>query len=94
MCLDFEWDESKAETNLAKHGVSFSEASTVFEDALSRTISDPSHSAEEDRFIILGNSGLQRLLVVIHTYRENTIRIISARVATARERRDYESGTE
>ncbi len=94
MSLDFEWDESKAAANLAKHGVSFVEASTVFEDVLSRTISDPLHSDDEERFIILGNSGLQRLLVVVHSYRENTIRIISARVATARERKDYESGTE
>lgn len=94
MSLDFEWDNSKAAENLSKHSVSFSEASTVFEDILSRTIPDPLHSNDEDRFIILGNSGLQRLLVVVHTYRENTIRIISARMATARERRDYEAGTE
>lgn len=94
MGLEFEWDESKAAANLTKHGVSFSEASTVFEDALSRTIADPLHSDDEHRFVILGTSSLQRLLVVMHTYRESTIRIISARTATSRERRDYEQGHE
>ena len=77
-----------------KHGVSFSEASTVFADPLSRTIPDPLHSEEEDRFVVLGQSGLQHTLVVVHTYRGEVIRIISARIATSRERRDYERGKE
>jgi len=90
----FEWDEEKATENLTKHGVSFSEASTVFADLLSRTIPDPLHSEEEDRFVVLGQSGLQHTLVVVHTYRGEVIRIISARTATSRERRDYERGKE
>lgn len=94
MSFTFEWDEEKATENLTKHAVSFSEASTVFADPLSRTIRDPLHSQSEDRFIILGESGLQHLLVVVHTYRGETIRLISARVATPRERRDYERGKE
>lgn len=93
MYLEFEWDERKAAENLKKHGVSFAEASTVFGDPLSVTISDPLHSADEDRFVILGISNQQRLLIVVHTYRNNKIRIISARIATPRERRQYERGT-
>lgn len=94
MSLLFEWDEEKAAENLSKHGVSFTEASTVFEDPLSRTIPDPLHSDEEDRFVILGVSNLQHTLVVVHTYREDTIRIVSARQAAPRERYDYEEGRE
>ena len=94
MSFTFEWDEEKATENLTKHGVSFSEASTVFADPLSRTIPDPLHSEEEDRFVVLGQSGLQHTLVVVHTYRGEVIRIISARIATSRERRDYERGKE
>ncbi|HKU76043.1 MAG TPA: BrnT family toxin [Pyrinomonadaceae bacterium] len=94
MSFTFEWDEEKASENLTKHGVSFSEASTVFADPLSRTILDPLHSEEEERLVILGQSGLQHTLVVVHTYRVEVIRIISARPATARERRDYERGKE
>ena len=90
MSFTFEWDDKKAAENLTKHGVSFSEASTVFADPLSRTILDPLHSEEEERFVILGQSGLQHTLVVVHTYRGEVIRIISARPATLRERRDYE----
>jgi uncharacterized protein len=92
MSFTFEWDEEKAAKNLTKHGVSFSEASTVFADPLSRTIPDPLHSEEEDRFVVLGQSGLHHPLVVVHTYRGEVIRIISARIATSRERRDYERG--
>jgi uncharacterized protein len=88
--LNFEWDEKKAATNFAKHGVSFEEATTVFGDPLSLTISDPAHSQMEDRFIILGHSHRQKLLVVVHTERSNNIRIISARPANRHERRDYE----
>jgi len=90
MSFTFEWDDKKAAENLTKHGVSFSEASTVFADPLSRTILDPLHSEEEERLVILGPSGLQHTLVVVHTYRGEVIRIISARPATLRERRDYE----
>ena len=94
MSLTFEWDERKASDNLKKHSVSFSGASTVFADPLSRTIDDPLHSVEEERFVVLGESSLQHLLVVVHSYVGNTIRIISARSATARERKDYERGKE
>ena len=92
MSFTFEWDDKKASENLTKHGVSFSEASTVFADPLSRTILDSLYSEEEERLVILGQSGLQHTLVVVHTYRGEVIRIISARPATSRERRDYERG--
>ena len=94
MGLTFEWDENKAERNLKKHGVSFEEASTVFRDPLSRTIGDPLHSDEEDRFVILGESHRRRLVVVVFTERGENIRIISARPAGRRERKDYEEGIE
>jgi uncharacterized protein len=94
MGLSFEWDEAKASENLKKHGVAFSEASTVFADPLSRTIPDPLHSDEEGRFVILGESASGRTLVVAHTHREESIRIISARKATSGERKDYERGRE
>lgn len=90
MPLSFEWDESKAKANLAKHGVSFEEASTVFGDPLSLTISDPTHSQVEDRFIVLGQSHQRKFLVVVHTERSDNIRIISARCASRRERKSYE----
>lgn len=90
MGLAFEWDETKARRNLTKHSVSFEEASTVFADPLSLTIFDPLHSDEEDRFIMLGESRRRRLLVVVFTDRDDRTRIISARVATRRERNDYE----
>lgn len=92
MALTFEWDEGKARRNADKHGVSFAEASTVFGDPLSLTIADPDHSADEDRYIILGVSSLGRLLVVAHTERGDNIRIISARRATRGERQAYEQG--
>ena len=93
MPLQFEWDEPKARTNLAKHGVSFEEASTVFADLLSITIDDPAHSEAEDRFIILGHSHRQRLLVVVHNERGDRIRLISARRANRNERKQYEENT-
>ena len=93
MPLQFEWDEPKARTNLAKHGVSFEEASTVFADSLSITIDDPTHSQAEDRFIVLGHSHRQRLLVVVHTERGDRIRLISARRANRNERKQYEENT-
>ena len=92
MSFTFEWDDEKALENLKRHGVSFSEASTVFADPLSRTISDPLHSDEEPRYVVMGESGLQHTLIVVHMYRGVVIRIISARIATSRERKDYERG--
>jgi uncharacterized DUF497 family protein len=86
----FEWDRHKADQNLIKHGVSFEEASTAFRDKMSITISDPLHSEDEDRFILLGYSEKNRLLVVVHTDRNNQIRIVSARRATKKERKNYE----
>lgn len=90
MALIFEWDEKKARLNLEKHDVGFAEASTVFGDPLSLTIPDPDHSQDEERWIILGCSHVNRLLVVVHTERGDTVRIISARRASRRERRFYE----
>ena len=90
MGLTFEWDDAKASQNRTKHGVAFEEAATVFADTLSLTIDDPLHSVKEERFVTIGESALRRLLVVVHTERGDTIRIISARQATRRERKDYE----
>ena len=91
--MQFEWDESKAASNERKHGVSFTEAMTVFGDPFSLTAFDPDHSAEEDRFITIGSAATGKLIVVSHTDRGNQIRIISARAATSRERKDYEDGS-
>jgi uncharacterized DUF497 family protein len=93
MSLEFEWDDDKARKNLKKHGVSFEEASTLFGDPLALTIPDPLHSEEEDRSITLGESHRRRLVAVVSTDRGDKIRIISARVATRKERKDYEEGT-
>ena len=90
----FEWDEKKADQNIRKHSVSFEEAATVFGDPFSITICDPLHSKDEDRFVILGMSNKNRLLVVVHTERGDKIRIISARKATKKEKRQYESNEE
>jgi uncharacterized DUF497 family protein len=89
--MEFDWDNSKAETNFAKHGVSFQEAASVFDDALSITFPDPDHSVSEERLIIIGNSHRGRLLFVSHTDRNDQLRIISARETTRRERKVYES---
>lgn len=89
--MQFEWNGTKAAANAAKHGVSFAEASTVFGDPLATTVVDPGHSVDELRFVTLGLSNAQRLLVVTHTDRDGRVRIISARPATRRERRQYES---
>ena len=89
--LIFEWDEKKAHQNIKKHGISFEEAATVFGDPFSITIYDPLHSKDEDRFVILGMSNKDRVLVVIHSDRHDRIRIISARKATKKEIRQYES---
>jgi uncharacterized protein len=88
----FEWDSAKAEANLSRHGVSFEEALTAFADPLSSTIADPDHSESEQRYILLGLSSRGRLVVVAHTERGDKIRIISARLASKRERRSYEEG--
>jgi hypothetical protein len=88
--LVFEWDSNKAKKNIKIHNVSFDEASTSFKDTLSLTIYDPLHSDEEDRFILIGNSYKNNLLVVVHTERIDKIRIISARKSTKHERRQYE----
>jgi uncharacterized protein len=90
--LNFAWDPAKAAENLAKHGVSFEEAATVFRDTLSQTGADPDHSVGEERFVTFGLSTGGRLLVVAHTERGDTIRIISAREATPGERTIYEEG--
>ena len=90
MALRFEWDLVKAARNLAKHGVPFEEAASVFGDPLGRIANDPRHSVDEERFVLLGFSLRQRLLAVMFAERAEAIRIISARRATPRERRDYE----
>lgn len=86
----FEWDPTKAASNLKKHGVSFEEASTVFDDPLSITINDDEHSVEEDRFVTMGRSDEGRLVVVCHCDREQRIRIFSSRTAEHYEQRQYE----
>jgi uncharacterized DUF497 family protein len=88
--MNFEWDPPKAEINLRKHGVSFTEAGTVFGDDLAITVLDPDHSANEDRYITIGWSDRRRLLMVSHTDRGENIRIISARELTRSEQKAYE----
>ncbi len=90
--MEFEWDPEKALRNLAKHGISFHEAATVFGDPLAITYGDPDHSDEEDRFLTFGFSTLGRLIVVSHADREERTRIISAREASRKERNIYEEG--
>ena len=92
--ITFEWDEAKSRTNLKKHGVSFQEARSVFFDEYAVQFYDDEHSAEEDRFIMLGMSNLSRVLVVCHCERADgeAIRIISARKATKKERSFYPQG--
>lgn len=92
--MEFEWDLRKAASNLAKHRISFEEASTVFGDPLGRIVDDPRHSNGEERCVLLGHSRCQRLLAVMFTERGEAIRIISARKATRRERKDYEKRTD
>jgi len=89
--MKFEWDNHKADINKQKHGVSFEEASSVFDDVEALRIFDPDHSEDEDRFILLGMSRVLRILVVCHCYRANdeVIRIISARKATQKESTTY-----
>lgn len=94
MAPEFEWDAQKAEENLKKHGVAFEEALTVFADPLANIFDDPDHSAHEQRELIIGHSAGQRLLVISFTDRGRRTRIIGAREATARERRDYEQNSQ
>ena len=89
--MEFEWDPEKAAQNVLKHRVLFEEALTVFGDPLASTIADPDHSEDEARFVTLGQSRNERLIVVCHTDRAGRVRLISAREATRRERRQYES---
>jgi len=89
--MKFEWDPSKAQENLLRHGVSCEEATTVFGDPLAATIPDPDHSEGESRFVTIGWTANRRLIVVSHTEQGDTIRIISAREATSHERKQYES---
>jgi uncharacterized protein len=89
--MSFEWDEEKASSNIAKHNVSFDEATSVFDDPLFLTFADPEHSIQEQRFVIMGESARGRLLVVSYTDRAGTTRLISARLVTRKERKAYES---
>jgi uncharacterized protein len=90
MALGFSWDPRKASGNRLKHWVSFEEAVTAFGDPLSVTVSDPDHSVRENRYLLVGLSERGRLLVIAHMERGNYVRIISARLATRRERIVYE----
>jgi len=87
----FNWDPAKARENLRKHGVSFEEAQTVFDDEQALVLDDPDHSIDEPRFVLLGLSATLRVLLVVHSYREDdeVIRLISARKATRSERAQY-----
>jgi hypothetical protein len=88
--MQFEWDPQKANRNIEKHGVSFEEAVTVFYDRLSATFDDPDHSMGEQRYVTVGRSSRDRLLVVSHTDRGEALRIVSARIATRQERKRHE----
>jgi len=92
--MEFEWNPEKAARNLRKHGVAFTEAATVFGDPLSVTVPDPDHSEDEDRYITIGLSDRNRLLMVAHAERGKRIRIISARELTRPEREAYEEETQ
>ena len=90
--MDYEWDQEKAASNLEKHGVSFEEAATAFDDPLYIDFYDPDHSIDEHRYLIMGQSTQGRLLIVSYTERGETVRLISAREMTSNERRAYEEG--
>lgn len=91
--MEFKWDPQEAAANLAKHKVAFEDAATVFGDPLGRIIADPRHSSAEERLVLLGLSQGKRLLAVMYVDRGEVVRIISARRATRRERREYEEVT-
>jgi uncharacterized DUF497 family protein len=88
--VDFECDPAKAASNERKHGVSFAEAASIFLDPGARTFDDPDHSMEERREITIGRSSLGRVLFVAHCERDRRVRLVSARRATPRERRQHE----
>ena len=88
--MEFEWDEGKAAANLAKHGVSFEEAKTIFDDRLYVDFYDPKHSLNEHRYIIIGQSNQGRILIVSYTERNDAIRLINARELISAEWKDYE----
>ena len=90
--MEFEWDEAKAAANLAKHAVSFEEATTIFDDPVYVDLYDPDHSQDESRYIIIGLSRQGRLLLVSYTERDAIIRLIRAREVTRGEREAYEEG--
>lgn len=90
--MEFEADPVKAEHNFIKHKVSFEEAASVFGDSVAYTFADPDHSVGEARWLIFGMSRMGRVLAVIHTERRGKVRLISARIATKRERKIYEEG--
>jgi uncharacterized DUF497 family protein len=90
--MHFEWDDDKAENNLAKHAVSFDEALTCFDDPEQVAFYDPDHSDDEDRELLIGHSSRGRLLIVSYTLRAQTARLISARKATRREAKTYAQG--
>ena len=90
--MKFEWDHNKAASNFSKHGVSFNQAKTVFNDPFYIDFFDPDHSYNEYRYIIIGQSSKNRLLLVSYTEHDERVRLISAREATRRERKDYEEG--
>jgi uncharacterized protein len=90
--VEFEWDPKKAALNLARHGVSFQEATTVFADPLSITVPDPDHSVGENRYVIVGQSHRGRPIIVSHAERRERIRLINARELTRTERNAYEEG--
>ena len=89
--LNFEWHTEKALKNIKRHNLTFEEAGTAFSDPFSLTTDDPQHSGDEQRFVLIGKSYKNRILIVIHTERGDNIRIISARKATKKERAYYES---
>lgn len=90
--IDFEWDAAKAISNERKHGLGFTEASTVFSDPLAITFDDPDHSIGEERFVIFGKTSTDKYIIVAYTWRENIIRLISARLMSKAEQRIYEDG--
>ena len=88
--MEFEYDAAKAALNFKKHGLTFEEAATIFDDPMAYTFADPDHSVGEERWLVLGMSHSARLFAVIYTHRGEKYRIISARLATKRERKIYE----
>jgi uncharacterized DUF497 family protein len=90
--MKFEWDTEKAESNLKKHGISFDEAVSAFDDLFNIDLFDPKHSEEENRFILVGKSENERILIVSYAESGDKIRIINARKVTSKERKDYENG--